>query len=131
MNRTGTVIASLLVGAAIGYGVARLVTPACSHQLIVIDPAGPKELPDRCVSKSAGHRVVWQSSNGAPMEVVWVSIDPLSAPFPYSFDCKNAPTASCSSGPLLSGAVVGSKARYRAKFFPSGPEIYGRIIIDP
>lgn len=132
MSNTGTVILSLAVGVAVGYGVAQLTAPsACNHQLFVIDAsAGDSELPDRCVSKKAGHRVTWQSSNGAAMEVEWVSIAPTTAPYPYSVDCKNAPTSICQSGPLLGTAVVGSKARYRAKILPNGPVMNGRIIID-
>jgi hypothetical protein len=133
MSNTGTVIASAVVGALIGFGAAKLTTPPapCADQLIVVDPAGPVQIPDRCVSKSKGHRVTWTSSTGAPVEVVWTGIEnPPTAPLPYTFDCKTAPTANCASGPISAVAVVKSAAKYSAKILPGGPVMNGRIIID-
>ncbi len=131
MSNTGTVIAAVVVGAAVGYGVAKIPKPA-GNQLIVVDATAtsPQQEPDRDVSKRAGHRVSWVSSNGAPLQVELVRMeDPSTAPLPYTFDCKNAPSAACQSGAMLNTAVVGSKAYYEAKILPNGPILSGRIII--
>ena len=70
MNNTGTVIVSALVGAAIGYGVAKLTTPTvlCSSHILTIDPNTTQpNLGDQhvCVgkgNKSGGNRAMGEES---------------------------------------------------------------------
>jgi hypothetical protein len=56
--------------------------------------------------------------------------NPPTAPNPYTFDCKSAPTSHCSSGAISPAAVVKSRAIYSARILPGGPVMNGRIIID-
>jgi hypothetical protein len=130
MKNTGTAIVSALVGVVIGFGIARLVQePTCSDQLIVVNPSAPStQLGDRYVCKDPGHLVTWRSTNGAPIKVEWVSIDPTTAPYPYTLNC-NYTSSDCFSGPMSPNAQVGSKAKYKLTF-QTGQTFNGRIIIQ-
>jgi hypothetical protein len=133
MEPTGTVVVSALVGAGIGYAIARLTFhPSCPPHVIVVNPAStPKALGDVYVCKQAGHGVRWESSNGARIAVVWSGVmDPPTAPRPYTLNCSNAATSSCDSGALAANAAAESKSPFELTVTGVAGTWNGRIIID-
>jgi len=133
MNKTGTVIVSALVGAAIGYGVAKLTTPTvlCSSHILTIDPNTTQpNLGDQHVCTGMGQQVRWESSNGRGITVTFTQITPAGSPYPYTLNCGNYVTSYCASGPLVANAVRGSTAYYELKIQGSPGTWNGRIIID-
>ena len=85
MNKTGTVIVSALVGAALGYGVAKLTTPTvlCSSHILTIDPNTTQpNLGDQHVCTGMGQQVRWESSNGRGITVTFTQMTPPARPIP-------------------------------------------------
>jgi len=133
MNTTGTVIVSALVGAAIGYGVAKLTTPTvlCSSHILTVDPnSTQKDLGAQHVCVGMGQQVRRASSNGRGITVTFTQITPAGSPYPYNLNCGNYVTSYCASGSLVANAVKGSTAYYELKIQGSPGTWNGRIIID-
>ena len=133
MKTTGTVIVSALVGAAIGYGVARLTTPTvvCSSHILTVNPTTTQpNLGDQHVCTGLGQQIRWESSNGRGITVTFTRIDPAGSPYPYNLNCGNYLTSYCASGQLVANAVKGSTAYYELKIQGSPGTWNGRIIID-
>lgn len=126
MEPTGTIVVSALVGAAIGYAIAKLTFhPACPPHRIVVNPTNtPTNLGDIYVCKQAAHSVRWESTTAAKITVAWTG--PAPHPYPLS-GCGSATSNSCDSGALSSTAVVGPHP-FEMKI--GGQPWNGRIIID-
>lgn len=132
MSNTGTVIAAVLVGAALGYGASRIPTTTCStDHYILIDPSAPSAaLPTTCVSLSKAEQMVWQTRNQATIDDVkipdWTGQPPGVNANPYPAQVRQGFIVL--SGPMqTNGLRDGMDIRYSVKVGTG--TFFGHIII--
>ncbi len=134
MNKTGTAIVSVIVGAALGYAAAKLTTPTCSENYYIqIDPnALSSALPDTCVYVSKGSPIIWQTKDRrTKIERIefGLSSGPTVNPYPGAGPLDPSTPDTWFSGPLAKGLAPGTSIGYKVTLEGGGGTNIGHIII--